>query len=54
MSGTGRRHESCAPPVQERTVTWKFVAFKIIFDVWQLLNLTINPQYGWAIDGNQM
>ncbi|GAX73363.1 hypothetical protein CEUSTIGMA_g816.t1 [Chlamydomonas eustigma] len=38
----------------ERVVTWKFVAFKIILDVWQLLTLTINPQYGWTFDGNEM
>ncbi|GAX73357.1 hypothetical protein CEUSTIGMA_g810.t1 [Chlamydomonas eustigma] len=39
---------------RERIVTWKFVAFKIIFDVWQLLTLVINPQYGWYFDGSQM
>ncbi|GAX73356.1 hypothetical protein CEUSTIGMA_g809.t1 [Chlamydomonas eustigma] len=35
---------------RERTVTWKFVAFKLILDLWQLLTLTINTQYGWTID----
>jgi hypothetical protein len=37
---------------QERTVTWHFVAFKVFFDLWQLLTLTINPQYGWTINGD--
>ncbi len=32
-----------APSLQER-----IVAFKLIFDIWQLYNLTINTQYGWT------
>ncbi|GAX73347.1 hypothetical protein CEUSTIGMA_g800.t1 [Chlamydomonas eustigma] len=36
----------------ERIVTWKFVAFKVVFDLWQLLTLTINSQYGWTFDGH--
>ena len=38
---------------QERTVTWKFLTFKIVLDLWQLLTLTINAQYGWTIDASQ-
>ncbi|GAX73364.1 hypothetical protein CEUSTIGMA_g817.t1 [Chlamydomonas eustigma] len=34
----------------ERIVTWQFVTFKIILDLWQLLTLTINPQYGWSFN----
>lgn len=33
-------------------MTWRFVAFKVFLDAWQLLMLTINPSYGWSIDAS--
>ncbi|GAX78754.1 hypothetical protein CEUSTIGMA_g6191.t1 [Chlamydomonas eustigma] len=38
---------------RERSATWRFLSFKILLDLWQLLTLTINTQYGWAINGTQ-
>ena len=37
---------------RERTVTWRFVTFKLLLDAWQLLMLILNPSYGWRIDGS--
>ena len=27
--------------------------FKLFFDLWQLITLTINPMYGWKIDATR-